>query len=102
MRQIRENLEAWQVGIYLAAIAAGLVLGLSFSRSVMLEALINPALALMLFVTFLQVPLAELRAVLQNGRFLGALLVTNFVVMPLVTTGLVPRHSDFDSLAVWG
>ena len=89
MRQVRESLEAWQIGIYLTAIAAGLLLGLSFSRSVTLETAINPALALMLFVTFLQVPLAELRAVLRNGRFLGALVMTNFLVMPFITAGLV-------------
>ena len=43
---------------------------------------INPALGVMLFVTFLQVPLARLRASLSNLRFMGALLVANFIVIP--------------------
>lgn len=38
----------------------------------------------MLYVTFLQVPAAELRPALRAGRFLGAALVVNFVVVPLV------------------
>ena len=50
----------------------------------MLEAAINPALAVMLFATFLQVPLAELRQALANLRFLTALLTANFIVIPLV------------------
>lgn len=48
------------------------------------EAAVNPALALMLFVTFLQVPMAELKRAFGHVRFLSALLVANFVVVPLL------------------
>lgn len=43
----------------------------------------------MLFVTFLQVPLASLGAALRNGRFFAALLVVNFLVVPLIVAVLV-------------
>jgi ACR3 family arsenite efflux pump ArsB len=46
-------------------------------------------LALMLFVTFLQVPLADLRHAFAQARFLAALLVVNFVGVPLYVTLLV-------------
>ena len=89
MEQVRAVLEARQVVIYFAVIAIGALVGVVVSNASALEFAINPALAVMLFVTFLQVPLAELGAALRNTRFLGALLATNFIVMPAVTAVLV-------------
>ena len=73
---LRDRLEHHQVIIYFAAVAF-LVPGTDT-----LEGAINPALALMLFVTFLQVPLADLGRAFTRVRFLGALMVSNFVVVP--------------------
>lgn len=89
MDDIRAALEARQVGIYFLSILAGAVLGASFSALAALEMVVNPALALMLFATFLQVPLGEIGAALRNARFIGALIVTNFVLLPAVTAGLI-------------
>lgn len=94
MQQVREVLEARQVAIYFGVIAVGGFVGLIVSDAGALEVVINPALAVMLFVTFLQVPLTELGAALRNTRFLGALLVTNFLVMPVVTAVLVQFLPD--------
>jgi ACR3 family arsenite efflux pump ArsB len=78
-------LERHQIAIYLAAIAAGGLLGrLAPSVGPGLEHLINPVLGALLFVTFLQVPAAELRQSLRDGRFLAAALVVNFMVVPVV------------------
>ncbi|MFC5290838.1 bile acid:sodium symporter [Actinokineospora guangxiensis] len=49
-----------------------------------LEHAITPVLAALLFVTFLQVPVSSLGASLRAGRFIGAVLVVNFAVVPLV------------------
>lgn len=54
-----------------------------------LERVINTSLALMLFVTFLQVPLPELGRAFARIRFLGALIASNFVFMPLLVALLV-------------
>ncbi|HBP0979080.1 arsenic resistance protein [Comamonas sp. Y6] len=89
MENIRATLEARQVWIYFLAIACGALLGLTVPGMGTLEAAINPALAVMLFATFLQVPLAEIGAALRNVRFLGALAVTNFVIIPIVAAALV-------------
>lgn len=80
--------------IYLGAIVIGVLAGFGMPNAGALEAAINPALAFMLFVTFLQVPLAELGSALRNTRFLGALLATNFLVMPLLTALLVQFLPD--------
>ncbi|MFC9189404.1 arsenic resistance protein [Streptomyces cyaneofuscatus] len=84
-----ELMERHQVAVYLAAMAFGALLGLaapSFGPG--LEHLINPVLGALLFVTFLQVPAAELLRSLRDGRFLSAALVVNFVVVPAVVAAL--------------
>lgn len=88
MASTKECLEGYQVWIYFAAILVGAVTGLLAPASSALEPTINPALAFMLFVTFLQVPLAHLRDALRNIRFLGALIVANFAVIPLLVAGI--------------
>lgn len=89
VNQIRAPLENHQIAVYFSAIAVGALAAFAFPQATALEPTINPALALMLFVTFLQVPLSELRGSLRSGRFLAALLLTNFVMMPVITAILI-------------
>lgn len=84
----RETLERFQAPIYFAAVALATCLAILVSGTQVLERAINPALALMLYVTFLQVPMPALRAAFAQGRFLLALLTTNFVAIPLLVWGL--------------
>lgn len=81
---LRDRLESRQIFIYFAAVCIAAVAATSLSGTERLEPAINPALALMLFVTFLQVPLASLREAFRNGRFFGALLAVNFAAVPLL------------------
>jgi len=94
MQHLRDTLEARQIAIYFGAVAAAVLAALALPATTALEALVNPALAFMLFVTFLQVPLAELGRAFAQARFLGALLVTNFVVVPLLVALLLPLAPD--------
>ncbi|MEU3645945.1 arsenic resistance protein [Lentzea sp. NPDC034063] len=78
-------MERHQIAVYLGALAAGGAAGWAApGAGPLLEHAINPVLAALLYVTFLQVPVAELGRSLRAGRFLGAALVVNFVVVPLV------------------
>lgn len=86
----RSALERHQIPIYFAAVVFGIAVALAVPGTERLESAINPALGLMLFVTFLQVPLAKLRDALKNTRFIGALLVANFVVVPLLVALMLP------------
>ncbi|MDZ4370753.1 ACR3 family arsenite efflux pump ArsB [Brevundimonas sp. UYEF29] len=86
---LRDALEARQVWIYFAAVLAAAIVGVQIPGAEVLEGSINPALALMLFVTFLQVPVAALCQALRELRFLGALVAVNFVAIPLLVLGLV-------------
>lgn len=81
---MREFLERHQVGIYFASVVIGAAVAWAVAGTERLEALVNPALALMLFVTFLQVPLRDIGKAFRDVRFLAALLVSNFVVLPFL------------------
>lgn len=83
------RMERHQVVIYLGALAVGALAGwLAPAAGPGLEPAINPVLAALLYVTFLQVPAAELGRSLRDGRFLGAALTVNFVVVPLVVAAM--------------
>jgi arsenite transporter len=80
----------WQVVVYLAAILTGLAVGVRRPEAgTALEPLIWPALALLLWVTFLQVPLSGLPAALRDRRFLLAAVVGNFVIVPVLVAVLL-------------
>jgi len=89
LQQIRETLENRQIVIYLGAVAAAAATAYLVPGTTALEVAVTPALALMLFVTFLQVPMSELRQAFGQVRFLTTLLVANFVVVPLLVWVLI-------------
>lgn len=97
----RQGLEQRQITLYLAALALGGVVGLLAPGRVP-AALIDPAIALMLYVTFLQVPMRALGRGWANGRFLAALGVANFIVLPLgvwaLAQALPAAHPQIDLL----
>ncbi|MEV0730928.1 bile acid:sodium symporter [Polymorphospora sp. NPDC050346] len=83
------GLERHQVAVYVGAIVAGAVAGRVLpGAGPGLEHAINPVLAALLYVTFLQVPVADLARSLRAGRFLAAALAVNFVVVPLVVAAM--------------
>lgn len=81
-------MERHQISLYLAAIAAGAAIGLLVPAAHHLELAIEPVLAALLFATFLGVPFAAIGRSLRDVRFLGAVGVVNFVLVPLVAYGL--------------
>lgn len=75
--------------LYLAAIALGAAIGLvAPATAPTLEHAIEPVLMLLLFATFLGVPLVEVRRSFRDIRFLMTVLVANFVAVPVVAWGL--------------
>lgn len=78
-----------QIVLYISAIAAGAALGLIAPQSSpVLEHSIEPVLMLLLFATFLGVPLTELSGAFRDIRFLGTVVVANFLVVPVIVWGL--------------
>ena len=89
MSNLTRHLERHQIIIYFGAVVGAAVAAVLVPGTGVLERAINPALALMLFVTFLQVPLADLGRAFTRIRFLAPLLVTNFMVVPLLVAVLI-------------
>jgi ACR3 family arsenite efflux pump ArsB len=81
----RLTLERRQVWIYLAAIVGGLALGsLRHDIGPRFEALLWPVLTALLYTTFAQVPLLHVRDAFRDRRFVFAIVLGNFVLIPVV------------------
>lgn len=88
-----------QVALYLAAIAIGAAIGLgrpTFAPA--LEHLIEPILMLLLFATFLGVPMIDVGRAFTDVRFLTTVLTANFVAVPLVAWALSRLVADDQGL----
>ncbi len=86
----RITLERRQVWVYAVAVALGLGIGIRWpGAAAALEALLWPMLSLLLYATFVQVPLLHLRQAFGDRRFVAAVLLGNFLLMPLVAWLLV-------------
>jgi len=82
-------MERRQVPLYLAGLAVGGVLGLTVPAVAgPAEHAILPVLAVLLYATFLGIPFASIARALRDWRFLGTVLVVNFLVVPAVVFGL--------------
>lgn len=81
----RLALERRQVWIYLAAIVTGLILGSQWPQvAPHFEGLLWPVLAALLYTTFVQVPLLHVRDAFLDRRFVFAILLGNFMLIPLL------------------
>ncbi|NQD57918.1 arsenic resistance protein, partial [Pseudomonas sp. CM25] len=90
----REQLETRQIPLYFAVVLVAIAFGLLASDTARhLEALVTPAIAVLMYAMFLQIPFLDLRQNLGNRRFMAALLLVNFILVPLlvwaITRGLV-------------
>ncbi|GAA0192248.1 arsenic resistance protein [Glutamicibacter creatinolyticus] len=99
MKRIAEWWDRQQVPLYLLAIGVGAVLGLSAPQlAPALELGIEPILMLLLFATFLGVPLVEVARSFGDFRFLGTVLVANFVFVPAIVWALSRFVADDKAL----
>lgn len=85
----REQLEKNQVWLYVLVliIAAGFgLLWPTFSES--LDCMISYVLAILMFGMFAQIPFFRLKEALTNRKFIYALLITNYIAVPILVWGL--------------
>lgn len=88
-------IERIQILVYLAAIMAGVALGVvrpEFAPT--LSVVVWPVLGLLLYVTFVQTPLRHLRDSFRDVRFLAAAVVGNFVLLPAIVWALLHLAPD--------
>ncbi len=102
MLSIKDKLETYQIAIYFFAVGIAILFSaLAPNFSKIFGNGINPILALMLFVTFLQVPLIELGRVFYSIRFIVVLIITNFIAIPVFIAILI-QFSPSDPLIKLG
>lgn len=95
-------MQAHQILLYLLAIAAGVLAGLALpSIGPSLEHAINPFLGMLLYATFLSMPLTKLAKPFRDMRFMAALVLANFVAVPLVVLALT-RFISQDKALLFG
>ena len=94
-------LERRQVALYLLALIAGGVLGLGVPAvAEPAEAAINPVLVLLLYATFLAVPVRRIVDAVRDRRFLATIGALNFLLVPLVVWLLTRPIADDRALLV--
>lgn len=97
----REQLEQNQIPVYFAAVVLAVIGGLiapAFSQG--LGVLVTPAIAVLMYAMFLQIPFLDLREGLGNKRFMLALLVANFVAIPLMVWALTRGITEHPAILV--
>ena len=85
-----------QIFLYACAIVTGGITGVvSTNIDTFLNPVISPLIALLLYVMFTQIPFLNLREALSNTKFIIALLIANFIAVPIVVWVLIilfPLH----------
>ncbi|MEB7844584.1 arsenic resistance protein [Mammaliicoccus sciuri] len=85
MSYLKSFLEDKQIYIYLLFIMMGVGFGLLFDRaSLIFEPFISILIAILLFSMFAQIPFLSLRQKALNFKFLVALIISNFIFIPIL------------------
>ncbi|MFC6259280.1 arsenic resistance protein, partial [Kocuria oceani] len=92
--------ERHQVAVYLGAIAAAVLVGWAVPGAPALAPAVTPVLGLLLFATFLAVPFAAIGRAFTDLRFLAAVLVVNFAVVPVVVLLLSRAVADHEAVLI--
>ncbi len=81
----REKLEENQVSLYFIVLVVATLFGFIWpSYGERLEVIISLIIAFLMYSMFSQIPFMSLKDSFGNSRFIGALLTTNFIVVPIV------------------
>ncbi|TDR48107.1 ACR3 family arsenite efflux pump ArsB [Pseudomonas brenneri] len=97
----RDQLEQHQIAIYFVVVIVAAVGGLLAPQAAQgLGGLVTPAIAVLMYAMFLQIPFLQLRQGLANKRFIAALLVANFVLIPLLVWALTLGLHDQPAILI--
>lgn len=97
----RDQLEQHQIAIYFVVVIVAAVGGLLAPQAAQgLGSVVTPAIAVLMYAMFLQIPFLQLRQGLANRRFIAALLVANFVLIPLLVWALTLGLHDQPAILI--
>ncbi|MCH7323029.1 arsenic resistance protein [Solibacillus sp. MA9] len=90
MNITREKIENHQIWIYVFSLIFGGIIGLSDKNlGTSLDWTISPFIAVLMYGMFAQIPFLKLREAISNLKFMGALLVGNFIAVPIIVWFLI-------------
>ncbi|PTG41799.1 arsenic resistance protein, partial [Staphylococcus cohnii] len=91
-------IEKYQIYIYFIALLSGVLVGLiSNIFANILESIISASLFLLMFSMFSQIPFFNIKHSLLNIKSILALLISNFIVIPLFVYGLIQLFDISDA-----
>lgn len=97
----RESLERNQIPVYFASTAIAAIGGILAPEAAgNLDVLVTPAIAVLMYAMFLQIPFLDLKQGLSNKAFISAVLVANFVLIPLLVWALTRGLHDHPALLI--
>ncbi|GLZ66189.1 hypothetical protein Bamy02_32420 [Bacillus amyloliquefaciens] len=95
MKITRETLEKQQIWIYGATLVIGGLAGIAGKDSGLRWGwTISPLIAVLMYAMFAQIPFLKLREAMSNLKFMAALLIGNFLAVPVVVwvlTAIFPQ-----------
>lgn len=103
MQYIKSMIEKYQIYIYFIALLSGVLVGLiSNIFANILESIISASLFLLMFSMFSQIPFFNIKHSLLNIKSILALLISNFIVIPLFVYGLIQLFDISDAPTLIG
>ncbi|WP_274307833.1 arsenic resistance protein [Solibacillus daqui] len=90
MNITKEKIENHQIWIYVFSLIFGGIIGLSDETlGTSLDWTISPFIAILMYGMFAQIPFLKLREAISNLKFMGALLLGNFIAVPIIVWFLI-------------
>ncbi|NWK85228.1 arsenic resistance protein [Staphylococcus sp. GSSP0090] len=103
MQHFKTKIEHFQIYIYFSALILAIVIGLNFpSISGILETFVAIFIAILMFSMFSQIPFFELQKHVLNLKYVTALIIANFVILPIFVYILITLFNINESALLIG
>lgn len=76
----------------------GSIIGIAVPEPILLEKAVEPAIGILLYSMFCQIPFHQLLKAFKNIRMMFSLMVLNFILIPLLVYGLISFLPDITPL----
>ncbi|MDG0843087.1 arsenic resistance protein [Staphylococcus equorum] len=90
MQHFKTLIEHYQIYIYFAALILGMLAGINLQTfPVFLESVISIFIGILMFSMFSQIPFFNIRQHLFNTKYIIALVLSNFIIIPIFVYALI-------------
>lgn len=90
MQHFKSKIEHYQIYIFFVALVLGILAGLTSQIfSVFLESVISIFIGILMFSMFSQIPFFNIRQNLFNTKYIIALILSNFIIIPIFVFALI-------------